>query len=118
LRHFQNAGQNLLYVDIGWNGAQRNDGWYGMGIFVQPDTRGLTWWHWGNMPGTDSVMLRNGRGYAWAALTNTMPEDIGHFMNALDMVLWNASDAGVQGSPTDLYAQFLSPDVPASDVQN
>jgi hypothetical protein len=63
-------------------------------------------------------MLRNGCGYAWAVLTNTMPEDTGHFMNALDMVLWNAFDAGVQGSPTDLYAQFPSPEVPASDVQN
>jgi hypothetical protein len=82
------AKPDLVNSTPQWNGAQRSDGWYGMGIFVQPDTRDLTWWHWGDMPGTDSVMLRNGRG--WAALTNTMPEDTGRFMNALDVVLWNA----------------------------
>jgi CubicO group peptidase (beta-lactamase class C family) len=101
-----------------WNGTERHGGWYGMGIFAQPDTQGLTWWHWGNMPGTHAVMLRNGRGYTWAALVNTMPKDIGHFMNVLDVLLWNAHDAGVEDSPTNMYPQFPSPEVPASDVQN
>ena len=34
-----------------WNGTQRSDGWYGLGIFLQPDVQDLTWWHWGNMLG-------------------------------------------------------------------
>ena len=109
------ANQN---VAPSWNAFQNTDGWYGMGIFTQPDTTGLTWWHWGNMAGTDSVMLHNGRGYVWAAVTNTMPKDIGNFMIDLDRLLWNSADAGVQGSPTDLYQEFPSPSVPASGVQN
>ena len=105
----------------GWNGAYRTDGWYGMGLFLQPDTpAGLTWWHWGNMPGTDSVMLRNGRGYAWAALVNTFTANgnAASFMNDLDALMWNAFNSGVPGSGTDLYPQFPSADVPPSGAQN
>jgi len=101
-----------------WNGTQNSDGWYGMGIFVQPDTQDMTWWHWGNSPGDDSIMLRNGRGWAWAALANTLPKDAVGFMNDLDALLWSAFNSGVQGSDTDLYEQFPSPDVPSSGVQN
>ena len=101
-----------------WNGTPRTDGWYGAGIFVQPDIQDLTWWHWGNMAGTDSVMLRNGRGYAWASITNTMPQNTGGFMVALDRVLWDGFNAGIAGSATDLYAQFPSREVPASDNPN
>lgn len=104
-------------VAPGWNGTQNVDGWYGMGLFIQPDSNGLTWWHWGNMAGTDSVMLRNAHGYAWAAVTNTMPENVGKFMADLDRLLWDASD-GIEGSPVDFYAEFPSLSVPASGVQN
>ena len=37
---------DLVVPDLtpGWNGAYRTDGWYGMGLFLQPDTpAGLTW---------------------------------------------------------------------------
>lgn len=111
---------NLVIYDTNpsWNGSPRSDGWYGLGIFMQPDVQGQTWWHWGNMPGTDSIMLRNGRGYAWAAVVNTEPKDIVNFMNELDQLLWNAFNTGVQGPPTDLYPQFPSADVPATGLQN
>jgi len=101
-----------------WNGTQRSDGWYGLGIFLQPDVQDRTWWHWGNMPGTHAVMLRNGRGYAWAVLVNTMPKDIGNFMVEVDQLMWSVFNAGVSGSPTDLYPRFPSPAVPASGVPN
>ena len=101
-----------------WNGWPRTDAWYGMGIFLQPDTEGLTWWHWGNMAGSDAVMLRNGRGYTWAVLVNTMPKDVGNFMLELDQLLWTAFNAGVPDAPADLYPQFPSLNVPAAGVPN
>lgn len=72
------------------------------------------------MPGSDSVMLRNGRGYTWAVLVNTYTTNTNgaSFINELDTVMWNAFNGGIQGSPTDLYPQFPSPDVPSSGVQN
>jgi len=119
------AKPNLVTPDPtpGWNGTPNSNGWYGMGVFTQTETQGQTWWHWGNMPGTDSVMLHNGRGaWAWAGVANTFTSsDQGHaagFMNDLDSVFWNAFNAGVQGSATDLYPQFPSPNVPSSGVQN
>jgi len=116
------AKPDLVVPDAapGWNGAYRTDGWYGLGLFLQPDTQALTWWHWGNMPGSDAVMLRNGRGYAWAVLVNTFTttSNAASFMSDLDTLMWNAFNGGVQGSTTDLYAQYPSPDVPPSGVQN
>ena len=41
---------------------------YAMGWVVN---RNNNWWHNGSLPGTESLMVRTGRGMCWAALTNS-----------------------------------------------
>jgi CubicO group peptidase (beta-lactamase class C family) len=85
--------------------------WYGMGIFVGP-TPG-TWYHGGAISGAKSELLRDGNGYTWAILTNSMSNDPNGLSNDLDTTMIQAIGAGFAGSPTDLYAQYPSPVLPS-----
>lgn len=84
--------------------------WYGMGIFVGP-TPG-TWYHGGAIPGAKSELLRDGSGYTWAILTNSMSSDPNGLSNDLDSTMIQAIGSGFAGSATDLYEQFPSPALP------
>lgn len=86
------------------------DYWYGMGIFVGP-TPG-TWYHGGTIFGGKSQLLRDGNGYTWAIMTNSMSQDPGGLGNDLDVAMIQAIGAGVEGSATDLYPQYPSPTLP------
>lgn len=91
-----------------WNSNQNY--WYGLGIFVGPTPE--TWYHGGAIAGARSQLLRDGNGYTWSIITNSLTEDAGAVGNDMDASMLNALGSGLEGSPTDLYAQYPSPDLP------
>ena len=85
--------------------------WYGMGIFVGPTPS--TWYHGGAIPGGKSELLRDGNGYTWAILTNSMSKDPNGLSNDLDSTMIQALGSAFTGSATDLYTQYPSPVLPS-----
>jgi hypothetical protein len=85
--------------------------WLGLGIYVGPTAE--TYGHGGVAQGSVAILLREARGYTFAVTTN------GRNANPLvletDMldVMTQALDAGLAGSATDLYPQYVSPSLPA-----
>jgi hypothetical protein len=84
--------------------------WYGLGIFVGPNPQ--TWYHGGSIEGTESQWLRDGNGYTWSIMTNSESQDPGRLSQDLDSTMLQALGSGLAGSSTDLYPQFVSPDLP------
>jgi len=84
--------------------------WYGLGIFVGPTAQ--TWYHGGADPGSKSELVRDGNGYTWAIITNSWSRDPGALGNDLDTTMIQALGSGLEGSATDLYTQYPSPDLP------
>jgi len=84
--------------------------WYGLGIFVGPDPQ--RWYHGGSISGTQSEWLRDGNGYAWSIMTNSQSQDPGQLGNDEALAVLNALTPGFTGSGTDLFPQFVSPDLP------
>ncbi len=87
------------------------DYWYGLGIFVGPTPS--TWYHGGAIPGGRSELLRDGNGYTWAIMTNSMSQDAAGLGNDLDLTMIQAIGTQFEGSATDLYPHYLSPTLPA-----
>lgn len=54
-----------------WNSNQNY--WYGLGIFVGPTPE--TWYHGGTIAGAQSELLRDGTGYTWVIITNSLSQD-------------------------------------------
>ena len=78
---------------------------YGMGWGVRPDQG--NWSHSGSLPGTASILVRTGRGLAWAAIFNArrMSPDSA-FQSQIDGKLSEAV-LGVTAWPShDLFSQF------------
>ncbi len=86
------------------------DYWYGLGIFVGP-TPG-TWYHGGAIYGAKSELVRDGSGYTWAIMTNSMTQDPAGLAGDLDLAMIGALANGLEGSPVDLYAQYPSLPLP------
>lgn len=86
------------------------DYWYGLGIFVGPTAN--TWYHGGAIYGVRSELVRDGNGYTWAIMTNSMSQDPGGLANDLDLAMIQAIGTGLEGSATDLYPQYPSPTLP------
>jgi N-acyl-D-amino-acid deacylase len=84
--------------------------WYGLGIFVGPNPQ--TWYHGGAILGTRSQLLRDSNGYTWSIMVNSDSQDPGRLGDDLDATMLQALGSGLPGSPTDLYPQFVSPDLP------
>jgi len=91
-----------------WNTDQNY--WYGLGIFVGPNPQ--TWYHGGAIEGTKSQLERDSNGYTWSIMVNSDSNDPGTLGLDLDATMRQALGPGLEGSPTDLYSQFLSPDLP------
>lgn len=92
-----------------WNTDQRY--WYGLGIFVGPTPQ--TWYHGGTINGTKSEWHRDGNGYSWSIMVNSVSNDPGALGNALNAAMTQALSSGFTGSPADLFPQFPSPSLPA-----
>lgn len=91
-----------------WNTDQRY--WYGLGIFVGPTPQ--TWYHGGTVNGTKSEWLRDGNGYSWSIMVNSVSSDPGALGNALDAAMKQGLSSGLAGSSSDLFSQFPSPPLP------
>jgi N-acyl-D-amino-acid deacylase len=85
--------------------------WYGLGIQVGPTPQ--TWSHGGAIAGARSELMRDEDGYIWAILTNSLSRDAGKLGVDFDVDMEQALDTGLEGSPTDLYLDYPSPDLPA-----
>jgi hypothetical protein len=85
--------------------------WYGLGSFVGP--RPQTWYDGGAIEGTESQWLRDGNGYTWAIMTNSESQDPSSLSLDLDSTMLQALGSSLTASPTDLYLQLVSPDLPA-----
>jgi hypothetical protein len=46
------------------------------------------WWHDGSLAGTQTILVRTGSGFCWAALTNTRRRD-SDMRLALDNLMWD-----------------------------
>ncbi len=88
--------------------------WYGLGITVRPAEVDANWWHNGALRGGTTLLVRSYNGYDWAVLLNSRPSDTSKVDVEIDQAMWKALGTGLQGSPTDLYAQFPSPSLPPS----
>lgn len=88
--------------------------WYGLGVLYRPQITGANWWHDGSLPGTGSLLVRSYNGYTWAILLNSRPQDANSFAADVDQAMWTALGSSLEGSSTDLYTQYPSPRVPAS----
>jgi hypothetical protein len=92
-----------------WNSNQNY--WYGLGIFVGPTPQ--TWYHGGAIAGASTRLERDGNGYTWAIMTNSLTRDPSAIGNDVDTAMIQALGSGLTGSPTDLYPEYVSPDLPA-----
>ena len=92
-----------------WNTDQHY--WYGLGIFVGPTPQ--TWYHGGTINGTESQWLRDGNGYSWSIMVNSVSNDPGTLANDLNVAVNQGLITGFAGSPTDMFPQFPSPSLPA-----
>jgi hypothetical protein len=69
--------------------------------------------HNGALPGLGTYFAHQASGYSFAILANTQANDLDRFLQELSATMVAALDAGITGSPTDLYPQFPSPTLPA-----
>jgi CubicO group peptidase (beta-lactamase class C family) len=84
--------------------------WYGLGIFVGPGPQ--TWYHGGSISGTESQLLRDSNGYVWCIMTNSESADSAGLHGDITSTMRQALGSGLAGSCTDLYPEFVSPDLP------
>ena len=89
-----------------WPGA---DLWYGLGWFVQPTAGGIVWFHGGDQPGDDSLLVHWPNGISIAVVFNSRPKLQTDFTNDV-IVSLNAALAQVQSWPSnDLFPQYDPP---------
>ncbi|HYG99057.1 MAG TPA: serine hydrolase domain-containing protein [Terriglobales bacterium] len=86
--------------------------WYGLGIMVRPAEVDANWWHTGALRGGTTILVRGYNGYCWAVLLNSRPSDTSKIDAEIDQAMWKALGTGLQGSTTDLYTQYPSPNLP------
>ena len=84
--------------------------YYGMGWSVRPVGRGeANWWHEGSLPGTMSIMVREGQTpwhLGWAALFNLRPQAADAFLGELDRALWRAVNGVAAWPGGDQFARY------------
>jgi N-acyl-D-amino-acid deacylase len=85
--------------------------WYGFAMSIGPTNR--TYGHGGALPGTAASVFHDASGYSMAVLMNTQggPEPL--YFDVVS-VMTQALGTALQGSASDLYAQYPSPSLPGS----
>lgn len=83
--------------------------WGGLGILVGPTP---TTWYCGGIGDGASLLFHDARGFVWAIITNSMPQDVVTFEIDLRATMEQAIPASFMGSSADLYAQYPSPSLP------
>jgi len=87
------------------------NGWWGLGIAVGPTPD--AWSHGGLVSGSVALLQRTSQ-YVFVVLVNSWPPDADRFANQIHAAVTDALKSGLNGSATDLYAQFPSPYLPPS----
>lgn len=85
-------------------------GWWGLGIAVGPTPDA---WSHGGLGSTVAVLQRTSQ-YTFAFITNSWPPDADAFANTIHAGITRELQSAFEGSATDLYARFPSPNLPPS----
>ncbi len=100
----QTVQRMISRPDLGyWQGSSW---YYAMGWAVRPVGNEANWWHNGSLPGTSSLLVREGQTglkLSWAALFNSRPRAWEGFMTALDRALWQAVGEVTEWPTHDLF---------------
>jgi len=85
--------------------------YYGMGWSVRPVGGDANWWHNGSLPGTATLLVREGQTpykLSWAALFNSRAQfpSSNEFSSALDRALWQAVREVTEWPTHDLFGQY------------
>ena len=88
--------------------------YYGMGWSVRPWPGGANWWHFGSMPGSESMLVRTHNGMVWAALFNSRPENRDGFIDEIDRLLWDSFEDVERWPAHDLFTTYGYGDQPAA----
>jgi len=88
--------------------------WYGFGVFVGPSPD--AWFHGGSLPGGQTQLYKSSNGYIYAILSNSRTRDPNTFAPEMDAAVANALASGIEGSSTDLFSMFPSPEPPAASL--
>lgn len=86
-----------------WQGSSS---YYGMGWNVRPAGDDANWWHFGNMPGSVSLLVRTHHGFAWAGLFNSRPQNTREFILEVDRLMWQGVNSVGQWPNDDLFPDF------------
>lgn len=95
-----------------------SSGWYGAGLFVQPQADGVTWNHAGYNPGSASGMWRFANGLGIAFLFNGATKDGAYPTGFVAQALWDALDAVSEWPVGDEFPQYFGPRIAAGGVLN
>ena len=85
--------------------------WWGLGIGVGPTPDA---WSHGGFASTVAILQRTST-YTWAVITNSWPLEVDNFVNKIHRGITDALKTPFEGSASDLYAQYPSPTLPASE---
>jgi len=80
--------------------------WYGMGWADRPSGADANWWHFGSLPGTTTLVVRNFAGVMWVAFFNSRPKNEEMFLTDLDNGLWTALQGVTTWPSNDQFSSF------------
>jgi uncharacterized protein (TIGR03437 family) len=93
-------------------------GWYGFGLFVQPQPAGYNWDHGGYNPGTQSYFYRFNNGLGYAVLFNGATQDAAYPIGYVGQAVWDAMAAVRDWPDHDLFPQYYPPRIANAGVVN
>lgn len=90
--------------EVGGGTSNYAKGW---SVYIDPDEN--NWFHFGNLPGTLSLLVRGGNGFCWSALANTYSWT-GYMKTDLDeQVMWKIINTVSKWPDHDLFSFYDDP---------
>ena len=93
-------------------------GWYGFGLFVQPQPIGLCWDHSGYNPGSQTNFYRFGNRVLTVYLFNGATQDASNPATFLGQTLYDTLMAVREWPTHDLFPQYYPPRITAAGIVN
>jgi len=100
-----NARAELKLTTAEGDESNGNGVYYGLGIRIRPVTNGANLFHTGSIPGTSTLAVRTGDGFAWVVMFNSRPQDRNGFRGDVDRGLWVAKGKVKRWPDGDLFGQ-------------
>jgi len=102
-----NAPSGLSAAAPGDDEANAGAAAYGLGIRVRQLEHGVNLFHFGSLPGTNTLAVRTADGFAWVAAFNGRPQDRVGFRSEVDRGLWTARSKVKRWPDGDLFDQRI-----------